>query len=150
MRRLALLACSAALACSAGMRSVPPTPPANEEIRAVVSTYDAAWSRRDTATVATLLANDYVYFSSVGRVLPRTETLSFLASPDYVLETAERSELQVMHATSEIAVVSTRWQGHGRWQGQPFTDDQRCSLVLGHTAGRWQFLAEHCTQIEPS
>jgi ketosteroid isomerase-like protein len=150
MRNLVLLACSAALGCSAGMRNAPRALPATDEILAVIDTYDSAWNYGDTATVAALLADDYVYFSSDGHVLPRAETLSFLASPDYVLETAERSELEVTHLTPGVAVVSSRWKGRGTWEGEPFTDDQRCSLVLRSSTGRWQLLAEHCTQIQPA
>jgi ketosteroid isomerase-like protein len=153
--KLALLACSvvlgcSALGCSTGMRDAPPAPPTRDEILVAIDAYDSAWNRRDTATVAAALADDYVYFSSDGHALPRAETLGFLASPDYVLETAERSEVEVTHLTSGMAVVSSRWRGHGTWQGKPFTDDQRCSLVLGHSTGRWQLLAEHCTQIKPA
>ncbi len=147
MRRFASLAFGTALACSTGARSAAPASPAPEQIRAVIRTYDAAWNRRDTATVAAILAEDYVYFSSEGAVVPRTETLAFLASPTYLLQAAERSELEVTHATSTTAVVSSRWRGHGTWQGQRFNDDQRCSLILDHAGGRWRFLAEHCTQI---
>jgi ketosteroid isomerase-like protein len=132
------------------VRDAPPAPPARDEILAAIDTYDSAWNHRDTTTVAALLADDYTYFSSTGRLLPRAETLGFLASSDYILETAERSELEVTYLTRETAVVSSRWRGHGTWQGEPFSDDQRCSLVLGRAAGRWQLVAEHCTQIEPA
>jgi ketosteroid isomerase-like protein len=145
-----LLACSAAFGCSAGIRNAPPALPASDEILAVINTYDSAWNYRDTATVAALLTDDYMFFSSGGHVLGRAETLSLLASPDYVLETAERSELEVTHMSPGVAVVSSRWKGHGAWEGESFTDDQRCSLVLGHSTGEWRLLAEHCTQIKPA
>ncbi len=147
MQRFAPLAFGTALACSTGTRGAALASPTPEEIRAVIRTYDAAWNRRDTATVAATLAEDYVYFGSDGRVVPRTETLAFLISPTYLLEAAERSELEVAHATPTTVVVSSRWRGHGTWQGQRFSDDQRCSLVLDHATGRWRLLAEHCTQI---
>jgi hypothetical protein len=132
------------------MRNPAPIDPASAEVLAIIDTYDSAWNRRDTGTVATLLADDYMYLSSDGRVLPRAETLGFLASPDYVLETAERSEVEISHLTAGMAVLSSRWHGHGTWRGEPFMDDQRCSLVLERAAGRWQLLAEHCTQIKPA
>jgi ketosteroid isomerase-like protein len=144
MQRFTPLLLSVTLACAPTVQSEPPTP---DEIRSVINTYDAAWNRRDSARVAAVLAPDYVYFSSTGQLTPRAETLALLTSPNYVLTSAERSELQVTHAAATVALASSRWRGHGRWQGKAFTDDQRCSLVFGRTAGHWQLLAEHCTQI---
>jgi ketosteroid isomerase-like protein len=113
----------------------------------VIDTYDAAWNRRDSAVVAALLAPDYVYFSSTGRVTPRAETLALLTSPHYALAAAERSELQVTHTAPVLAVASSRWRGHGTWRGEVFDDDQRCSLVFTRATGQWRLLSEHCTQI---
>lgn len=146
MRLVATLA-FAIIACSTSVHRVRSSSPAPEEIRSVIAIYDAAWNRRDTVAVAAMLADQYVYFSSEGRLVPRAETLSFLASPTYLLEAAERSEVQVTFAGPATAVVSSRWRGHGTWKGERFDDDQRCSLVLGQRNERWQLLAEHCTQI---
>ena len=147
MQRFAPLVLSASLACGPTVQSASLTPPTPDEIRTVIDSYDAAWNRRDSARVAALLAPDYVYFSSTGRLTPRAETLAFLTSPSYVLAAAVRSELQVTHAGAAVAVASSRWRGHGSWQREAFNDDQRCSLVLGRAAGQWQILTEHCTQI---
>jgi ketosteroid isomerase-like protein len=118
-----------------------------DEIVAAVRDYDAAWNRRDRADVDAALAPDYAYFSSTGRVVTREETLGFLTSPEYRLDAAERSEVRVTHASPHAAVVSSRWRGHGSWEGEVFDDDQRCSLVLRRSGERWRILAEHCTQI---
>jgi ketosteroid isomerase-like protein len=113
----------------------------------VISRYDAAWNRHDTATVARLLAPDYVYFTSTGRLTRRAESLAFLSSPTYIIAAAQRSEIEVLHASADLALVSSRWTGHGSSDGKPFNDDQRCGLVLRKAAGGWQILSEHCTQI---
>lgn len=147
MRVLVPLTFATVVACVGTGCGVRSRSSALEEIRSVIATYDAAWNRRDTAIVAAMLADDYVYFSSGGRVVLRAETLSFLASATYLLEAADRSELQVTHAGPGTVVVSSRWRGHGTWNGERFDDDQRCSLVLRQRDDRWQFLAEHCTQI---
>ena len=147
MQRLLPAALSFAVACAHTTHSPSPGAPAPDEIRAVVERYDAAWNRRDSIAVAGYLAPDYVYFSSTGRLAPRAQTLALLSSPAYVLVSAERTELEVTHATEAIAVVSSRWRGHGTWEGEAFRDDQRCSLVLGRNLGNWRILSEHCTQI---
>src|SRR5438105_4079011 len=85
-------------------------------------------------------------FSSEGAVVPRQDMLNFLRSPKYVLNSAERSELEVRR-TNTTAVVSSRWKGNGIYDGKEFHDDQRCSLVLTQEGRRWKLLSEHCTQI---
>jgi hypothetical protein len=51
--------------------------------------------------------------------------LQFLGSPEYILEHAQRSEI-VVTRTESVAVVSSRWQGHGTYQGK-----RECSGSVG-------------------
>lgn len=111
-----------------------------------VGEYDRAWNHKDAAAVGRVLAPAYVYFSSKGQVQTRRQTLDMLLSPKYVLASAERSEVKA-YVTSGTAVVSSRWKGHGSYDGKEFRDDQRCSIVLGRQGQGWQVLSEHCTQM---
>ena len=113
----------------------------------VLQENDHAWQVRDTAKVRALLADDYIYFTSTGGLSSKAESITTLGSPDYVLEDAERSEIEV-RITGSAAIVSSRWRGHGTWKKKPFVDDQRCSLVFLKTNVGWKLLAEHCTQIQ--
>ena len=119
---------------------------ANTDIVQFLQTYDNAWNNKDASTVETVLGADYVYFSSKGMTESRQQVLDMLRSPKYALASAERSELKV-YRTGDTAVVSSRWKGHGTYDGREFHDDQRCSIVLGLEKQHWQVLAEHCTQI---
>jgi ketosteroid isomerase-like protein len=118
----------------------------NDEVIQIVEAYDRAWDRKDVASLERILAADYVYFTSEGGVWSRQKMLDLLRSPQYILNSAERSELEV-HRWKNTAVVSSRWKGHGSYQGKEFRDDQRCSLVLTREGRRWKLLSEHCTQI---
>jgi TMEM175 potassium channel family protein len=121
-----------------------------KEIEALVARYDSAWNQRDTSAVSRLLAPQYQYFTSRGGVSSRAETMAMLSAPDYRLEHAKRSEIAVS-LSSPVAVVSSRWQGHGTYRGQPFKDDQRCGQTwLLQSRGVWQLLSEHCVQITPA
>jgi ketosteroid isomerase-like protein len=111
-----------------------------------VRSYDNAWNHKDAAALERILAPEYVYFSSKGEVRSRQSLLDELLSPKYKLASAERTELKV-YVTSGTAVVSSRWKGHGTYDGQPFNDDQRCSIVLARANEKWLVLSEHCTQI---
>ena len=119
-----------------------------EQVEALVARYDSAWNRQDTIAVGGLLAPRYQYFTSRGEVSSRPKTMGFLSSPDYVLAQAKRSEVSVS-VSGSVAVVSSRWQGHGTYRGEPFTDDQRCGQTWLRTTSAWQMLSEHCVQIVP-
>ena len=119
-----------------------------DSVAALVAEYDRAWNQRDTAVVARILAPDYQYFTSRGGVESREAALKILASPAYRLEQASRSEITV-RVTEPVAVVSSRWKGTGTYQGERFTDDQRCGQVWLRGTRGWRILSEHCVQITP-
>jgi ketosteroid isomerase-like protein len=116
-------------------------------IRKLLNQYDNAWNKKDVKWVDSVLAENYVYFSSTGGTTSRKETLDFLGSPKYVLRTAQRTEI-VQYASENAVIVSSRWQGHGVHNGEDFDDDQRCGLVFVKEKTKWKLLSEHCTQIE--
>jgi ketosteroid isomerase-like protein len=118
----------------------------DQDVIHFVEEYDGAWNRKDAASVERFLAADYVYFTSKGAIHSRQQMLDMVLSPKYVLVSADRSEMKV-YRTSSTAVVSSRWKGHGTYDGRGFQDDQRCSIVLGREKQGWQVLSEHCTQI---
>ena len=118
----------------------------DEDIIHVVERYDSAWNSKDVGSVKRILAGNYMYFTSTGATHSREQMLDMWLSPKYALASAQRSEMKV-YLTSGTAVVSSRWQGHGTYDGQAFHDDQRCSIVLGREKQGWQLLSEHCTQI---
>jgi ketosteroid isomerase-like protein len=149
MRRVALIALTVTTSChpASVARSGATAPGSERAVLALVRDYDTAWARRDTAAVGRILAPEYVYFTSTGGVWSRAESLDLLGSPEYALEHATRSELEARRVGSTV-IVSSRWQGHGSYRGEAFTDDQRCSLVFALSAeGEWSLAAEHCTQI---
>jgi Domain of unknown function (DUF4440) len=121
---------------------------AADQIASLVARYDSSWNRKDTAGVSRLLAPRYQYFTSLGAVRARAPVLEFLGSPEYVLKRAQRSEV-VVTQTGPVAVVSSRWRGHGTYKGKRFVDDQRCGQVWLETGRTWQILSEHCVQIAP-
>jgi hypothetical protein len=95
-----------------------------------------------------MLSPDYVYFGSKGDVRSRQSLMEELLSPNYLLTSGGRSEIEV-YTTAGTAVVSSRWKGEGSSGGEKFHDDQRCSIVLARGKSDWVALSEHCTQIVP-
>ena len=122
------------------------SPSADVKIVSFIQTYDRAWNRKDVAAVERILADHYLYFTSTGAVSSRQRTLDMLRSPKYVLDSAERSEIEV-YRTGNTAIVSSRWKGNGTYNDEKFRDDQRCGIVLVRAGRSWKVLSEHCTQI---
>jgi ketosteroid isomerase-like protein len=117
-----------------------------DEVLKVIEIYDKAWNQKDVRSLEQILAPNYVYFSSDGQVRSRQYMFDFLRSPGYVLNSAERGELQA-YGVAETVVVSSRWKGRGTYEGKEFRDDQRCGLVFARDGQHWKLLSEHCTQI---
>src|SRR5580700_9547339 len=107
-----------------------------QDISRFVESYDNAWNHKDAAAIERILAPDYVYFSSKGQVRSRQSLLEEFLSPKYNLASAERTELKA-YLTMDTAVVSSRWKGHGTYDGREFHDDQRCSAVLARRHKDW-------------
>ncbi len=133
-------------------RSEPPATEAHgtleKDARALIVHYDDAWKAKDVKALDKILAPEYVYFSSLGGVSDLAKTREMVGSPGYRLERGERSEERTYRFGTTV-VVSTRWQGAGVFDGKPFQDDQRCSVVVGFADGRGRVLSEHCTNIPP-
>jgi ketosteroid isomerase-like protein len=147
----ALFGAAAVLAALACARPAEAPPPAGgmleKEAQKLVARYDEAWMRKDLAAIGKLLAPEYVYFSSKGAVSDLAATRAMLSSDGYRLERGRRDALKSYRHGSTV-VVSTHWTGAGVFDGQPFTDDQRCSVVVSFAGGTGRILAEHCTQIQ--
>jgi ketosteroid isomerase-like protein len=119
-----------------------------KEAQKLVARYDEAWMRKDLAAIGKLLAPEYVYFSSKGGVSDLAATRTMLSSEGYRLERGRRDDMKAYRHGSTV-VVSTHWTGAGVFDGKPFTDDQRCSVVVAFAGGTGRILSEHCTNLPP-
>lgn len=150
-RRRALVAVAAALVAAACARRGEPAPPPaggilEKEALKLVARYDEAWMRKDLPAIGRLLAPEYVYFSSKGDVSDLAATRALLASQGYRLERGTREDTKA-YRFGETVVVSSHWLGAGVFDGKPFTDDQRCSVVVAFSGGSGRVLSEHCTNL---
>ncbi len=117
-----------------------------DEVLQTLKKYDDAWNKKDLATVGKILAAEYIYFTSIGGLSTRRQTLDFLNSPSYKLTFVERSEIK-SYRTGDTVVISSRWKGRGSWEKGEINDDQRCGQVFVKNGKRWILASEHCVQI---
>jgi len=129
----------------------PSSAPAGTEdsLRTALATYDSAWLAKDSPTVERILSPEYTYFTSAGGLNDKAATLAFLADTGYVLTLSRRTDVRVKLAGS-TAVVSSRWEGEGRYHDEMVRDDQTCGQTWMWSTGRWILLSEHCVNRPPA
>ena len=135
-----------ALACAGPTGSPTGT---EDGLRAALATYDSAWLAKDGPTIERILSPEYTYFTSTGGLSDKTATLAFLADTGYILTLSRRTDVRVKLAGS-TAVVSSRWEGQGRYHAEAVRDDQTCGQTWLWTKDRWVILSEHCVNRPPS
>lgn len=125
------------------------SPLTREEVIAVIKSFDDGWKNKNLKKVDSVLAPSYIYFTQSGGIFARENLVQTAGSPDYTLDTFERSHYFVQ-LFENTAVVSTKWVGKGTYIGIPFDEIQRCSLTIIKVNGKVEILTEHCTPIKPN
>ena len=145
-----LVAGAAAIAFSqTGGKKSDQTNNAEQELRELSRQWDEASLGRDTATLARILADDFVYTDARGAVLSKSEYLmSFIKAPDMTQQSFASEDISI-RVYGDVAVVTGRssWKGRSRGKGQ-FVDAQyRFTDVWVKRNGSWQAVATQGTAI---
>lgn len=119
----------------------------NDEVLAVITTFDKGWQTKNARIVDSVLSEKYVYYTQSGNVFDRLSLVATAGSDVYSLQTMERENLTV-EIEGNTAVVNTVWKGKGIYHGEAFNDRQRCSITIVKHNGKVKILAEHCTPIK--
>lgn len=119
----------------------------NDEVLAVITTFDKGWQTKNARIVDSVLSEKYVYYTQSGNVFDRPSLVATAGSDVYSLQTMERENLTV-EIEGNTAVVNTVWKGKGIYHGEAFNDRQRCSITIVKHNGKVKILAEHCTPIK--
>jgi ketosteroid isomerase-like protein len=123
-------------------------PLTKEEVIAVIGKFDDAWENKNMNGVDAVLSPTYTYFTQSGGIFSRDSVVATAGEQGYSLQDMDRSELEIT-ISGNTAIVSTRWKGKGNYRGDPFDEDQRCSIVVIKKDNKVEILAEHCTPIRP-
>lgn len=107
----------------------------------------AAWLEKDVAVVQRLMSPEYIYIAPNGQILDRETILNIIRSPSYRLHRGTCTEVRVTSLGSEAAALVKHYQGAGTFNGKPFTDDQRCTMVFVRHKDGWMIALEQCSAI---
>ena len=110
-------------------------------IRALESKWVDAYKQRQIATVASLLADDYVITQEDGSVYGKVGFISYNAGSLRV-DVAEASDLRI-HMHDNVAVVTGAYHEKGMQSGKPYDYHDRLTDVWMKSAGKWQLIASH-------
>jgi hypothetical protein len=121
----------------------------HQQILQLSKAWNSAWLENDSATVDRLMAPEYVYVAPNGQILDRRAILGVILSPSYKIHRATWTELQIKVFGNDAAVILDRLQGAGTFNGETFTDDNRCARVCIRRNGAWQIAFEQASALAP-
>jgi ketosteroid isomerase-like protein len=110
-------------------------------VRALESKWVDAYKQRQIATVASLLADDYVITLEDGSTYGKVGFISYNAGSLRV-DVAEVSDLKI-HMHDNIAVVTGAYHERGVLAGKSYDYHDRLTDVWMKTGGKWQLIASH-------
>lgn len=100
----------------------------------------------DTATLDTLLTDDFLGVGPLGFTLPKPAWLGRHRSGDLTYESFALDELQTrLHG--DTVLVTARHTARGAFRGQPTPEAARATLALVKELGRWQLAGIHLSFI---
>ncbi len=115
-----------------------------EAILRTESEWAEAHLRLDLATIARIMADDYVIIGKDGTVIARDEALASYRDDVRKWEYARSDELDV-RVYGEAAVVIGRWTARGENNGKRFDYVARFMSVYVRRDGQWYIAAEQST-----
>jgi len=107
--------------------------------------WNRAWLERDVTLVAKLMADDYLYIAPNGKLLDRKAILNIIKSPSYRLDNSVRTPVMIKPVGADAAVMVFHSQAAGEFEGKPFKDDHKCTMLCVRRGSEWRVLLEQCS-----
>lgn len=135
-----LMTAFSCLSASAHSREVKKTT-VESEIAALEQSWAAAQKANDPATIASLLADNYIEVLPDGSLMSKSQVLDDAKKSKY--ETIEVSDLKVISFGDTAIVVGTFDAKHSDKDGKPLQDHERyVDTWRKMPSGKWQCIAE--------
>ena len=144
MRATVLLAACALLsACHSGGAD---NSSAESAIRAANAGYDQALIDGKAATLAEYFTDDFQIVDGEGKVRGKQDQIAFMTREVDLLD-ARGDDVAVTMLGSDSALVTGRYSGRYRYQGQEADFTERYTSVWVRRDGRWRVRHEHTSVI---
>lgn len=120
---------------------------AEQEILEMERQYFDAHTQRDSAALDRLLADDFTFTYSGGRVVDKAYRLAMVESPELTFLSINTDDVTV-RLNGDKASVTGQARVRGRYQGRGFVSPlYRFERSYEKQEGRWQIVATRATRI---
>lgn len=117
-----------------------------QEVLAVERAWTDAHLRGDVATIARLMAEDYIKIEQDGSVSDRAAALASYTPETRYWDKAEGDEYDV-RVYGDTAIVIGRWTARGMNNGERFDYAARFMSFYVRREGEWKMVAEQATPM---
>jgi len=143
-------AAKGATAKSAAPRKLTARERVGAELRSIATRARAAMVVQDTATLARLWSEDYIYTSLSGETYSKAERLESVMSPNFVVDEAPDvlpSEQDIVRLYGDVAVVHSRLAPAATTRSGARGGRARLLTVWARERGTWRMVAAQATGV---
>jgi ketosteroid isomerase-like protein len=120
---------------------------AEQEVRQMIEQYRTALTKKDTAALERIWADDYTFINGSGAVVTKAERLANLKSGATSLDTIVTDpDMKIRVYGGDVAVAINRVTLKGQYSGKATSGQFQASIVWAKTPSGWQLV---CNQITP-
>jgi len=120
---------------------------AEQEVRQMIEQYRNALTKKDTAALERIWADDYTFINASGAVVTKAERLANLKSGATSLDTIVTDpDMKIRVYGGDVAVAINRVTLKGQYSGKATSGQFQASIVWAKTPSGWQLV---CNQITP-
>jgi ketosteroid isomerase-like protein len=120
---------------------------AEQEVKQMIEQYRTALTKKDTAALERIWADDYTFINAHGVVVTKAERLANLKSGATSLDTIITDpDMKIRVYGGDVAVAINRVTLKGKYSGKATSGQFQASIVWAKTPSGWQLV---CNQITP-
>lgn len=122
---------------------------ADPALKKILTEYDVAWLKQDTAAFARLLAEDFVQVDPDGKQLSKKDVIASAKAGDTKMEVGHSDHVKI-RVYGETAVVNSRWTEKSVSKGKAVDAVMQNVVVLVRKEGQWQVVSDQVTLVASS
>jgi len=123
------------------------TKTAEQEVKQMIEQYRNALTKKDTAALERIWADDYTFINASGAVVTKAERLANLKSGATSLDTIITDpDMKIRVYGGDVAVAINRVTLKGQYSGKATSGQFQASIVFAKMPTGWQLV---CNQITP-
>src|SRR5205085_6749398 len=123
------------------------TKTAEQEVKQMIEQYRNALTKKDTAALERIWADDYTFINAHGVVVTKAERLANLKSGATSLDTIVTDpDMKIRVYGSDVAIAISRVTIKGQYSGKATSGQFQSSIVFAKMPTGWQLV---CNQITP-